>query len=121
MEVNLGKFNVMELHRSDVNMEMSVSPDGATPVVKKCVKLLGVNIDSELSFDFHIKDLCRKAGGQLNALLRLQKLLDAKLAVVWSFVCSNFKYGTVVLIGILVPKKYLETLNDSEKSIEEYL
>ena len=54
MEVNLGKFNVMELHRSDVNMEMSVSPDGATPVVKKCVKLLGVNIDSELIFDFHI-------------------------------------------------------------------
>ena len=89
-------------------MDMSVSPDGATPVVEKCVKLLGVNIDSELSFDFHIKELYRKAGGQLNALLRLQKLLDAKLAVVWSFVCSNFKYGFFPLIWHFCSRKMMK-------------
>ena len=58
------------------------------------VKLLGVNVDSELSLDFHIKDLCRRAEGQLSALLRLKKRLDqdAQLAIVRSFVSSNFKY-----------------------------
>ncbi len=35
-----------------------------------CVKLLGVNIDKKLDFKFHISEVCRKAGRQLNALRR---------------------------------------------------
>jgi hypothetical protein len=33
-----------------------------------CVKLLGVNVDKQISFKFHVNDVCRKAGQQLNAL-----------------------------------------------------
>ena len=39
------------------------------------VDLLGITIDNKLSFEFHISEICRKAGGQLNALERLGSYL----------------------------------------------
>ena len=38
-------------------------------------KLLGILIDRDLSFDKHIKLLCRKAGQKLNALARISNYL----------------------------------------------
>ena len=34
--------------------------------------LLGVKLDTKLSFESHISKMCKKAAGQLNALKRLQ-------------------------------------------------
>ena len=36
--------------------------------VTKCEKLLGVKIDSKLSFDKHIKTICKKSNNKLRAL-----------------------------------------------------
>ena len=36
--------------------------------VTNCEKLLGVKIDSKLSFDKHIKTICKKANNKLRAL-----------------------------------------------------
>ena len=44
-------------------------------MVKSTVKLLGVQIYVELNFNLHITNICRSAN-QLNAVIRLQKLLD---------------------------------------------
>ena len=38
----------------------------------KPVKLLGVEIDNQLSFNQHISKLCSKAAMQLNAVSRLE-------------------------------------------------
>ena len=38
-------------------------------------KLLDISIDRDLSFDKHIKPLCRKAGQKLNALARISNYL----------------------------------------------
>ena len=38
----------------------------------KPVKLLGVEIDNQLSFNQHISKLCSKAAMQLNAICRLE-------------------------------------------------
>ena len=38
-------------------------------------KLLGILINRDLSFDKHIKSLCRKAGQKLNALARISNYL----------------------------------------------
>ena len=43
--------------------------------VKLSVKLLGVQIDSELNFNLHIANICRSAANQLNALIRLKHFL----------------------------------------------
>ena len=41
-------------------------------------RLLGVKIDSKLSFNTHIDDICKKASGKLNALSRITPHLDFK-------------------------------------------
>ena len=54
------------------------------------VDLLGITIDNELSFEFHISEMCRKAGSQLNALKPLDSYLppDVRKAVADSFILS---------------------------------
>ena len=62
------------------------------------VTLLGITIDSRLSFDDHISKLCNKASMQLNAIFRLKKYMSQKeLEVVLnSFIYSNFNYCPLV-------------------------
>ena len=75
MEVNPSKFKIMflkprskkdpfpnEVNLSEVNLPISLE-----------VKLLRVCIDANLSFDNHIKNICRKAARQLNSLKCLHK------------------------------------------------
>jgi hypothetical protein len=38
------------------------------------VKLLGIDIDYQLNFNYHIKNICRKASQQLNVLLSEMEL-----------------------------------------------
>ena len=44
----------------------------------KSVKLLGIEIDNQLSFNQHISKLCSKAAMQLNAVCRLTKFMGNK-------------------------------------------
>ena len=76
----------------------SISIQGKTIKSEASVKLLGVNLDHQLNFDFHISDLCKKAATQLNVLKRLKPFLGfaEKKVLVQSFVFSNFKYCPLV-------------------------
>ena len=58
------------------------------------VDLLG----NELCFEFHISEMCRKAGGQINALKRLGSYLaqHVRKAVANSFILSHFNYCPLV-------------------------
>ena len=58
------------------------------------VKLLGIYIDYQLNFDFHISNLCRKAGQQLNVVKRLSPYLFKlnKPTIFHTFVLSKFNY-----------------------------
>ena len=40
------------------------------------IQLLGVTLDNKLKFDSHVASICRKAGGQVNALNRLKNVLN---------------------------------------------
>ena len=40
-----------------------------------CVKLLGINIERELSFNYYISNLCMKAGRKISALARVSRLM----------------------------------------------
>ena len=42
----------------------------------KCQKLLGIGIDSKLTFDDHINCICKKASAKLNALGRISCYMD---------------------------------------------
>ena len=44
----------------------------------KYEKLLGIKIDSKLSFDDHIENMCKKAGAKLNALTRVTQYMNTE-------------------------------------------
>ena len=69
--------------------------------VMKCVhsvKLLGIYIDSNLSFDEHIKSICTKASRQINVIMRMSNILDTsvKETMYKTFIKSTFNYCPVV-------------------------
>ena len=64
----------------------------------KCEKLLGVNIDNNLTFETHVESLCKKASEKLNALLRVTWSLnfDQRKLLLNAFITSHFSYAPVV-------------------------
>ena len=62
------------------------------------VKLLGVNIDSNLTFNDHVSSICAKTGRKLTALRRLVTLLnlDQRRILMKSFIESQFNYCPLV-------------------------
>ena len=51
---------------------------GCTFNSENCMKLLGVEIDNNFSFEKHICTLGKKASSQLNAISRIQKFVGFK-------------------------------------------
>ena len=61
-------------------------------------KLLGVTIDSDLKFDIHVNNLCKKATQKLNALARISGYMDSskKRTTMKVFITSHFSYCPLV-------------------------
>ena len=64
------------------------------------VRLRRVEIDNKLNFEQHINRICKSTANQLNALIRLKRFLgfQERIALVNSFVLSNFNYCTLVMM-----------------------
>ena len=62
------------------------------------IKLLGVNIDAQLSFNNHITSICIKAGSNLNALKRVAKHLptNVKLMLYKTYITCHFNFCPLV-------------------------
>ena len=61
-------------------------------------KLLGVEIDSDLKFNLHVTNICKKANAKLSALARISRLipLNKRKILFKSFVESQFAYCQLV-------------------------
>ena len=100
MIANPEKFKAIVLTKHDeqtVGSEFNFS--GITIYSSAEVDLLGVKLDTKLSFESHISKMCKKAAGQLNALKRLQGSVisyNTRKALAESFILSNFKYCPLV-------------------------
>ena len=59
--------------------------------------LLVIRLDSRLTFDIHIGNICKKAANQLNALKRFKYCLNymQRKILAQSFIASNFNYCPV--------------------------
>lgn len=90
------------------NSNLSIS--GVTITTDSSVKLLGICIDEKLTFSDHAASVCRKAGRQVNALMRLSNVLDTetKLKVYSSFIHSAFMYCPAV--WLICDKTHLNQL-----------
>ena len=60
--------------------------------------VLGVTIDNKLTFDSHIKSICRKAGQKLGALLRITNYLNSsqKKLIFSGMIKSQFSYCPLI-------------------------
>ena len=99
MIANPEKFHAIVVTKNRANnSNINVSINGKNIKSEPWVKLLGIKIDNKLKFDLHIADLCNKASGQLNALIRLKPFLNfkAKSILIQSFVYANFNYCPLI-------------------------
>ena len=64
----------------------------------KEVEILGITLDRNMNFHTHIKNICRKAGQKLRALLRISPYLDQRKNVLLykSMIKSQFNYCLLV-------------------------
>ena len=63
-----------------------------------CEKLLGIHIDSNFSFEYHINRICCKASRKFQVLPRIAKYIseDKKRMLFKSFIISQFSYCPIV-------------------------
>ncbi|KAL9964216.1 hypothetical protein ACROYT_G027827 [Oculina patagonica] len=96
MKANPEKYQALVLVNSDYDMNIKCV-DKRIPISKE-IKLLGVTLDNRLKFDAHIADICRKVGGQVNALNRLKNILPCKTkeALYRAFIFPYFTYCSQV-------------------------
>ena len=85
------------------------------------MKLLGVDIDDKLNFNEHYNKICKSAGNQLNALIRIKLFLGLKEkeVLVNSFIYSNFNYCP--LVWMLSHKKSLDKIESLHKRALRFL
>ena len=64
----------------------------------KCVKLLGIHIDNKLTFESHVRSLCKKGSQKLNVFARIACSLkfDQRKLLLNAFITSQFSYAPVV-------------------------
>ena len=76
MKANPNKYQAIVFgNKTDAPVSFNIKGN-----ILKCindVKLLGINIDSNLNFDEHIKSICTKASRQINAIYTYRKTLEA--------------------------------------------
>ena len=89
------KFHIL---LSNNDESLSVNVDDYRIFNRGSEKLLGITIDSKLSFDEHVSSLCKKASQKLHALARVAHYLDIpkQRAIMKAFINSQFGYCPLV-------------------------
>ena len=93
MDANPDKFQLIAMNRKG-SIDLSISILGNTICSSDSMKVLGVTLDTKLSFDKHVSDICGKASAQISVLKRLSRYLNetSRIQIYKSFISSNFTY-----------------------------
>ena len=96
-------------------LPVSVNIKGSIIESTNCEKLLGIYIDSNFSFGYHINRICCKASQKVHALSGIAKHIseDEKCLLFKSFMISQFNYCLIVWMC------YGRSLNNKIKNIHE--
>ena len=94
MKINSGKSHTL----FSGNDNVSANIDNHTIISENTNELLGIILDSKLSFKDHINSLCKKASQKLNALARIAPYmcLEKTKTVMKAYVASQFGYCPLV-------------------------
>ena len=98
---NLLKANPEKSHLvTNSAQEIQTNIGGMAISKSKSEKLLGIHIDNKLTFEPHVRSLCKKASQKLNAFARIACSLkfDQRKFLLNVFIISQFSYAPVVSI-----------------------
>ena len=98
---NLLKANPEKSHLvTNSAKEIQTNIGGMAISKSKSEKLLGIHIDNKLTFEPHVRSLCKKASQKLNAFARIACSLkfDQRKFLLNVFIISQFSYAPVVWI-----------------------
>ena len=92
MEVNTGKSHLLHSGNSRATIENSYIESEDKQV------LLGITVDSNLTFENYINSICKKASQKLNVLARIAPYMNIQKrgTTMKSFVTSQFSYCLVI-------------------------
>ena len=96
---NLLKTNPDKSHfYTNSAQEIQINIGGMAIFNSTCEKLLGIHIDNKLTFESHVRSLCKKASQKLNAFARIACSLkfDQRKLLLNVFITSQFSYASVV-------------------------
>ena len=93
---NPSKFQMLVLGESDLPININVGNFSITS--SDTVELLGISIDSKLTFSDYIKSLCNRARNRVRNLVRIRKYLSQNqlLLLFNSYILSIFSYAPVI-------------------------
>ena len=94
MKINCGKCQIL----FSGNDNVSANIDNHSIISENKNELLGIILDSKLSFEDHINNLCKKASQKLNALARIvpYMCLEKRKTVMKAYVASQIGYCPLV-------------------------
>ena len=99
MKANPTKFQALVLSKNSRGDDMIFElPNNVTVRPSTHVKLLGMYLDKNLNFAYHIDELVKKCSKQINAIARISTNLSAecRLLVFNAFLMSNLNYCSSV-------------------------
>ena len=94
MKVNTGKSHLL----LSGNSRATATIDSSYIESEDEQILLGITIDSNLTFENHIRNICKKASQKLNALARIAPYMNIqkRRTIMKSFVTSQFSYCPLI-------------------------
>ena len=95
LKAHPAKFQAIILYQSDSHVNEHINIESQIVQISNVVKLLSVYIDCNLDFNFHVSDLCKKAGRKINALSRVTTHLDEQGTFI-VVISSHCNYCTLV-------------------------
>ena len=95
LKLNPDKGKLLISNKQD---DLSINIQGENIVCEKSVKLLGIQIDNQLTFSEHISNICKKVSLKLHALARVSLCMDQdKLRLLMkAFIESQFSYCSLI-------------------------
>ena len=102
LSINESKTNVLPLGDNPPCYELIADRTRPPLEVVHNMKLLGLTIDSSLSFKAHVKSVCNKINVKVSALRRVRKFIPSEVMVniLKAFILPHLEYCAPVLVGL---------------------
>ena len=117
LKANKDKYQAIVLqNKKKSNVEIKVMADECNEAEQtRCLKLLGVEVDDELTFSTHIGNLCKRVSQRIGVISRFRNIMptNAKLTIYKTAVLSHLTYcSTVWHFCKVADKRKIERLQE---------